>query len=119
MRILLSKKRFIFSKIRIENLEAKENKKKSSVASKKSKDNKSIKKRKREDSDSSVLVKNLLWSTSQSKNTIFLYGKCSRSTDNCKDICAMVNKHKWKKQKNFKSYRKSNNEVNALIQKKF
>ena len=35
------------------------------------------------------------------------------------DLCAMVNKHKQKKKKNFRNYRKSNKELNVLIDKKF
>ena len=39
--------------------------------------------------------------------------------DNCKNLCAMVNKNKQKKKKNFKSYGNSKKELNALIKKKF
>ena len=93
---------------RVENLEHKEDKKKSSAATKKSK--KFLKKRKREDSDSSV-VESSEESTKASRPTrkyCILYGKCSHSTNNCKDLRVMVIKHKQKKKKPFKNYRKSN-----------
>ena len=38
--------------------------------------------------------------------------------DTCKDLRAMVNKHKQNK-KNFRNYRKSNKELNALFENKF
>ena len=44
--------------------------------------------------------------------------KCSHSTDNCKDLRAMVHKHKQKKKTSFKNYRKSSKELNALIERK-
>ena len=39
--------------------------------------------------------------------------------DRCKDLRAMVNKYEQKKRRNFKSCRKSNNELNTQIEKKF
>ena len=48
-----------------------------------------------------------------------LHGKCSHSTDNYKDLRAMVNNHKQKKKKPFKNYGKSNKELNVLIEKNF
>ena len=39
--------------------------------------------------------------------------------DNCKDLRAMVSKHKQKKKKNFRNYGKSNKELNALFETKF
>ena len=48
-----------------------------------------------------------------------LKGKCSHSTDNCKDRRAMVNKYKQKKKRKFETYRKSNKEPNAIIEKEF
>ena len=30
----------------------------------------------------------------QTRNTIYLHDECSHSTTSCKDLCAMVNKHK-------------------------
>ena len=53
------------------------------------------------------------------KNLCILHGKCSHSTDNCKNLRAMVSKHKQKKKKTFKNYGKSTKELNALIEKKF
>ena len=109
-----------FIETRVENLEPKEDMKKFSVASKKAK--KTLKKRIREASDSSV-VESSDESTKARHPTrkyCILHGKCSHSTDNCKDLRAMVNKHKRKKKKrkNFKKYGKSNIELNALIEKK-
>ena len=48
-----------------------------------------------------------------------LHGKCNHSTDNCKDLRAMVNKHKQKKKETFKNHGKSNKELNALIEKNY
>ena len=110
-----------FFETRVENLEPKEDRKNSSVAVKKSKDKKSIKKKKQED-----LVYCIVESSKDSsmeyrmiKKCCILYGKCSHSTDKCKDLRAMVNKHKQRKKRNFKSYRKSNKKLNALIEKTF
>ena len=46
-----------------------------------------------------------------------LHGECSFYTDNGENLHAMVNKHKQKK-KHYKSFRKSNKELNATIEKK-
>ena len=83
-----------FFETKVENLEPKEDKKKSSVASKKSR--KSPKKRKREDSDSSVVEpsKELTEALRPVRKYCILHGKCSHSTDNCKDLRTMINKHK-------------------------
>ena len=85
---------------RVENLKPKEDKKKSSVAANKS--FKKTKKRKREDSDSSVVEssKENTEAHCPSKKFCILHGKYSHFTDSCKDLCAMVNKHKQKKKKN-------------------
>ena len=83
-----------FFETRVENLDAKERKKKSSVAAKKSK--KSHNKRKREDSNS-IVVESSEESTKAcrlSRKYCILYGKWNHSMDNCKDLRAMVNKHK-------------------------
>ena len=108
-----------FFETRVENLEPREDRKKSSSASKKPR--KALKKRKREDSDSSVVESSK--ESTEARRPIrkycILHGKCSHSTDNCKDLHAMINKHKQKKKKPFKNYGKSNNELNALIDKKF
>ena len=107
-----------FFETRVENLEQKEDKKKSSVASKKNK--KFHIKRKMEDSDPSV-VESSEESTKVHRPTrkyCILRGKCSHLTDNCKDLRAMINKYKQKKKKPFKKYGKSNKELNALIEKK-
>ena len=73
----------------VENLDPKEEKKKScSLTSKKNKDNKNLKKRKREDSDSSVVEsseKSSLEHRPNKKNWI-LHGKYSHFTNNCKDL---------------------------------
>ena len=53
------------------------------------------------------------------KKYCILYGKCSHSTGKYKDLSSMVNKQKQKKKKNMiKIYRKSNKELNALIDKR-
>ena len=88
-----------FFEPRVENLEPKEDKKKSSAAAKKS--FKKIKKRKQQESDSSV-VESRKESTEArwtSKKYCILHGKCSHSSDRCKNLRAMVNKHKQKKKK--------------------
>ena len=104
---------------RVENLEPKENRKKFFVASKKSR--KALKIRKREDSDSSVVESSEEGNKAHrpTRKYCILHGKCSHFTDNCKDLRAMVVKHKQKKKKKFKNYGKSNKELNALIEKKF
>ena len=87
---------------RVDNLDPKEDNKNSSVATKKIK--KSYKKRKREDSDYSVVESREEWTEARRpiRKYYILHGKCSHSTDNCKDLRAMVNKHKQKKKKPFK-----------------
>ena len=82
-----------FFETRVENLEPKEDRKKSSTASNLSE--KKLKKRKGEDSDSSVVA-----SSEESTKTrrltrkyCILHGKCSHSTDNCNDLRAMVKNH--------------------------
>ena len=110
-----------FFETRVVNLEPKEEKNKSSAGTKKS-NKKSLKKKKQEDSDSCV-VESSEESTEAcrpSKKYCILQSKCSHSTDSCRDLCAMVNKHKQKKKKkNFRNYGKSNKELNALIEKRF
>ena len=78
-------------------MEPKEDKKKSSAAAKKSK--KSHKKRKREDSDTSVVEssKESTDARRPNKKYCILHSKCSYSTNNCKALCALVNKQKQKK----------------------
>ena len=109
-----------FFETRVENLEPKKVKKKATSASKKTL-KKSTKTRKREDSDSSVIE-----SSEQStkarrpiKKYCILHGKCSHSTDNCKDLRAMVNKQKQKRKRVSWNYGKRKKELNALIEKKF
>ena len=108
-----------FFKTRVENLQPKEEKKKSSAAAKKTL--KKIKNRKQEDSDSSVVESSEESTDARCPNKKYciLHDECSHSTDNCKDMRAMVNKHKQKKNKNFINYGKSNKELNALIERKF
>ena len=92
-----------FFESRVKNLEPKEDKKKSSATSRKTLEK--IKKRHREDSDSSV-VESSEESTKAlhpSKKYCILQGKRRHSTDCCKDLCTMVNKHKQKKEKNFRN----------------
>ena len=86
----------IKEKTRVENLEPKEDKKKSSVAAKKAK--KSHRKMKREDSDSSVVgtSKESTKAHRPIRKHYILHGKCSHSTENCKDLHDKVNKHKQK-----------------------
>ena len=94
---------------------------KSSVAAKKPKEKKSTKKRKSEDSDSSVVESSgdSCVENSTTKKYCIQHGKFSHSTDNCKDLYAMVNKYKQKRKKNFKTYGKTNKKLNALIVKYF
>ena len=101
----------------MENLETEEDKKNSSAAAKKS----HKKKRNWEDSKSSVVEssKESTKACHPSKKYCILYGKCSHSTDSCKDLRIMINKHKQKKKKSFRTYVKSNKELNVLIKKKF
>ena len=108
------------SETRVENLEPNEEKKNSSATAKKS-TKKSLEKHKQEDSGSSIVEssKESIEACHPSKKCCIVNRKCSHSTDSCKDLRAMVSKHKQKKKKNFKSYRKSNKELNALIEKKF
>ena len=108
-----------FIENRVENLEPKEDSKKSSAAAKKSKNY--LKKRKREDSDSSVVdsSKESTEARRLTRKYCILHGNCSHATDNCKDLRAMVNKHKQKKRKPLTNYGKSNKELNALIERKF
>ena len=82
---------------RVENLKPKEDRKKSSVASKKS--HKKIRKRKREDSDSSAVKSSEESKVERHPNKKYciLHDKYSHSTDRCKDLRAMINKHKQKK----------------------
>ena len=84
-----------FFETMVENSEPKEDKKKCSAASKKNL-KKSHKKRKREDSDSSVIEssKESTEARRQIRKYCILHGKCSHSTDNCKDLRAMVKKHR-------------------------
>ena len=83
----------------VENLERKEEKKIYSAAANKAK--KSTKERKREDSDSSVIEpsKESTEACHLSKNYCILHGKCSHSTDTCKDLCAMVKSTNRRKRK--------------------
>ena len=107
-----------FIETRVENLEPKEDEKifcSYQIIPQK------IKKSKREDSDSSVVESSEESTEARrpSKKYCILYGKCSHSTNSCKDLRAMVNKHKQKKKKNFRTYKKSNKQLNAIIEKKF
>ena len=54
----------------------------------------------------------------QSKLAVQL-GNTAFYTENAVILQTMVNKDKQKKKKTFKNYRKSNKELNALIEKKF
>ena len=83
-----------FFETRVENLEPKEDKKKSSAAAKKTLKN--AKKRKREDSGSSVVQSSEESTKARRPNKKYciFHGKYNHSTDNCKDLYAMVNKHK-------------------------
>ena len=88
-----------FFKTRVENLELKEEMKNSSAVAKKSNNIKSTKKRKREDSDLSIVESREKFSLERLSNRKYciLHGKCNHSTDNCKDLCEMINKSKQKK----------------------
>ena len=87
-----------FFETRVKNLEPKADKK-SSAASKKPK--KSHKKRKRENSNSSVVEssKESTEGCHPSKKYWILHRKCSHATNNCKDLHAIVNKHKQKRRR--------------------
>ena len=93
------KKMTDFFETRVENLKPKEEKKKSSAVAKKP--TKKAKKRKREDSISSVVESSdeSTEARSSSNKYCILHGKCSHSTDSCKDLRAKVTKHKQKKRK--------------------
>ena len=88
---------------RVKNMEPKEDKKKSSAAAKKVKN--STNKRKRKDSNSSVVEfrKESTEACRPIKKDCILHGICSHSMDSCKDLHAMVNKHKQKKKKNLET----------------
>ena len=107
-----------FFETRVENIEPKEEEKKSLAAAKKSQ--KKAKKTIREVSDFSVVVSKEESTVERrpNKKCCILHGKCSHSTDSCKDLHAMINNHKQKKKKNYRNYRKSSKELNALIDKK-
>ena len=53
------------------------------------------------------------------KKSIILHSKYSHSTYSCNDLHDMVNKNEQKKKKSFKTYRKSNKELNVQIEKSF
>ena len=78
-----------------------EDKKKSSMAAKKS-HKKSAKKHKREDSDYNDVVSSEKFTIEHclKRNYCIPHRKCNHST-NCKDLQAMVNKHKQKQQRSF------------------
>ena len=99
----------------IKNLEREEDKEKCSASAKIS-----MKKRSRAGFDSRFIESSeeSAVECSPVKKYCILHGKCSYSTNNCKDLHAMVEVHKQKKKKNFKSYEKSERELNALIEKK-
>ena len=44
-----------------------------------------------------------------------LHGRCSHSSDNCKNLRAFISKQK-KKEKNFKPYAQGKKELNVLIE---
>ena len=102
-------------------LEPKEEKKKSSAAAKKKKDKKSLEKRKREVSNVSVVESSEYSSVECQPNRkcSILHIECSHSTDNCKDLRAMINKYKQRKWRNYNFYGKRYKEHSALIEKKF
>ena len=97
-----------FFETRAESLDPKEDMKKSSSAAKKSHKH-SSNKPKGEDSDSSVIESSEEYSVECKPNRKYcvLHVKCSHSTDYCKDLCAMINKHKQEKNRNFKTYKKT------------
>ena len=96
-------------------MELKEEEKESSAVVKKSKKN--IKEWKQEDSDSSVIESSN--ECRPNKKYCILHSKCSYSTDNRKDLHAIVINQKQRKKKTFRTYGESNKELNALIEKKF
>ena len=111
-----------FFETRVENLVPKEDKKNLQQLPRNPRNNsRNAPWKKREDSDSSVVESREKCTEARrpSKKYCILHNKCRHSMDSCKDQRTMVNKHKQKKNKNFRTYLKSNKELNALIQKKF
>ena len=84
---------------RVENLEPKEEKKKSLAAVEKPKDEKFTKKRKRVDSNFNVVESRKEYSVEHktTKKYCILSAKCRYSTDICKNLCATVIKYKQRK----------------------
>ena len=84
-----------FFQTKVENLEPKKEKKKSSADAKKTNKQRAWK-RKREDFDSSIIESSEESTVELSPNRKYciLHGKFTHSTDNCKDLCAMVSKQK-------------------------
>ena len=108
-----------FFDTRVEHLKSKEDKKKSSSVDNKGKENNSNKKRKQADSDSSVIESS--WESSVKDRTIkkycILYGKCSHSTDNCKDLRGTVNKHKQKNRRILRFMEKQQRNLYSNLEK--
>ena len=106
-----------FIKTRVENLEPNEDMILQLLPRKPSR---KPRKRKREDSDSSVVESSEESTEARrpSKKYCIFNGKCSHSTDSYMALRAMVNKHKQKKEENFRNYKNSNKELNAVIEKK-
>ena len=88
-----------FFETMVENLELKEERKKGSAVAEKSL--KKAKKRKQEDSNFSVVEssKESTEACRPKKKYCILHNKCSHSTDSCKALRTMVNKHKQKRKK--------------------
>ena len=105
-----------FFETRVENLEPKGEKKKSSAAAKKTNQKESFQKWKQANSDLSVVESSKESSVDfrPVKKYCILHVKCSHSIDKCMDLYGLTIKH-WQ---SFMSYRESNNELNALIEKK-
>ena len=61
-------------------------------------------------------MKNCLWNMGQGENR---YGKCIHSTDNYKDLCAMINKLGQKKRSISGHIERAIKNLNTLIEKKF
>ena len=82
--------------IRVENLKLTKDKKKSFAAACKSKEKKSLKKCKRTDYNSSVVQSSEESSVERQLNKKFYMLHGNHFTDKCKDLNAMINKHKQK-----------------------
>ena len=109
-----------FFETRVENLELRKDKKKSSASYKKKREKKYNKKTNWDDSKSSVVEFNeeILVEHRPIEKYCTIYWKCSHGTDKCKNLKTLKNKQK-KYSKSIKPYPQGKRDLNALIEKKF